>query len=225
MICTSSRSANTSSTWRIHSSHSGPTSSWIRPSAKDSWGWREGSITSTLALLLRAFGGTHELLVALEGAQQSFTVFRRNVRADLLKLLPSVLRVTHRFAELRRHIHRVHLAFGLVAEIQVRPVPARRIVCACARGVSALAGRLRQRSLHHRGGDLFEFVQAFTLTTHYVVRYQAADLTSSLRVSRGPCTPSNQVRSCRKCVAAPVGPPREGASFLRRKVARAVWPF
>ncbi|MGP8166433.1 MAG: hypothetical protein ACLQAR_12980, partial [Steroidobacteraceae bacterium] len=36
----------------------------------------------------------------------------------------------------------------------------------------------------------------------------------------GVLTPSNQVRSCRKCLAPPVESPGKGASFLRRKVAK-----
>src|SRR5579883_2018801 len=154
---------------------------------------------------------------------QSLAIFSGNISADLLKVLPGVLRITDGLAQLRRHIHRVHLAFGLVAEIQMWPVSVRRIVCACAGRISALAGRLRQRPLHHRSGGLFEFVQAFTLTAHYVVRSQAKSLTSSLRVSRptaGVLTPSNQVRSYRKSPKPRLRSPENGPSFLRRKVAR-----
>ncbi len=120
------------STWRIHSSHRGPTSSWIRPSAKDSCGSRG---LDHLALPARAarLARTSCFSRSSRAQQLSLAVVRGDLRPDLLKA-PATLSCASAkaLAQLRRHIHRMHLAFVLVPEIQMRAMTACRIVCARA---------------------------------------------------------------------------------------------
>jgi hypothetical protein len=55
-------------------------------------------------------GGTHHRCVGIA----VFAIrLAPNRSPDLLKLMPRLLRVTNALAQLRRHIHRMHLAFGL----------------------------------------------------------------------------------------------------------------
>src|SRR5271165_7233784 len=87
-------------------------------------------------------------------------------------MLPGAVRLFDRRTVLGRHVDRMHFALGAVPEVQVRAVTTGRIVSAGAGRIAALAARLGQRALHHRLCGLFEFLDEFILTTHYVVRYK-----------------------------------------------------
>src|SRR5271165_5033621 len=139
-------------------------------------------------------------------------------------MLPGAVRLFDRRTVLGRHVDRMHFALGAVPEVQVRAVTTGRIVSAGAGRIAALAARLGQRALHHRLCGLFEFLDEFILTTHYVVRYQNKIPPSSPAhaPTLPPCEPHRSGRKPGSWACASVSMPRlaELMSEMRPKFNR-----
>src|SRR5664279_1380605 len=163
-MSSSNGSSSTLSTLRIQSSQRSPTSSAMRPSPKLSWR-RHSSITSSLRALLGSLR-LGRLLERIQGLQEALSVLRGHLLGDRIEAPPSMMGLPERLLLLGWDIDRVRLAVGSELQVEVRPVPPRRVRRTSARGIAALPRHLGQRAMHHEVRQLCQLSGSTGLTLH-----------------------------------------------------------